>query len=98
MGCTLVILKFCERGTKTALTDTIEKWQGRFREEITAAAASAEENLKKEGMTLIEPSAADVATAREKTAPIWQSWADENGPVAQDLLTRVSAACSPASN
>lgn len=82
-----------DEATKTALDETIQKWQGRFREEITSAAASAEENLKKEGMTLIEPSAEDVATAREATAPIWQAWADENGDVAQDLLTRVGAAC-----
>ncbi|GAB5377540.1 MAG: TRAP transporter substrate-binding protein [Acuticoccus sp.] len=87
-----------DAATQSALSETIAKWQDRFREEITAAATSAEDNLRKEGMTLIEPSAADVATAREKTAPIWQSWADDNGPVAQDLLTRVSAACSPASN
>ena len=87
-----------DEATRTALNETAQRWQGRFREEIAAAAEEAEEKLQAEGMTLIDPSEEDVAKAREQTAPIWQSWADENGEIAQDLLTRVSSACGAATN
>lgn len=79
--------------TREAFTKTAEAWQDRFHQAIAEAAGAAETNLKNEGMTLIAPSDADFAKARELTHPLWQSWADENGAVAAELLETVSTAC-----
>lgn len=82
--------------TRATLDETAAAWQGRFRDEIGAAAEEAKEKLQAEGMTLITPTDEDMATARELTAPIWQAWADEYGEISQDLLTRVGQACGAA--
>lgn len=79
---------------RTVLTDTAKEWQGRFREAITQAAIDARQKLKEEGMTLTEPSPEDIATARERTRPMWEEWAGENGDIAKELLGEVSAACA----
>ncbi|MEZ5932639.1 MAG: TRAP transporter substrate-binding protein DctP [Alphaproteobacteria bacterium] len=79
---------------QTALTETAEAWQGKFREAIDAAAKEAEEKLTAAGMTLLTPTSEDFASARATTKPIWQAWADANGEIAQKLLDQVSAACS----
>ncbi|WP_157961664.1 TRAP transporter substrate-binding protein [Acuticoccus kandeliae] len=80
--------------TKDALTKTAEAWEGKFREAIDAAAATAADKLTAAGMTLVTPSSDDFATAQETTKPIWQAWADANGDIAKELLDKVSAACA----
>lgn len=80
---------------KEVITGRARVWQDGFRKEITAAAETAATKLKEAGMTLEEPSAADFATARETTRPMWETWAKENGDIARSLLDTVSKACAP---
>lgn len=80
--------------TADVLRARASAWQGRFREAIEAAADNAKEKLVAQGMTLITPSAQDVAKARELTSPMWQAWAEENGDFAASMMERVSAACT----
>ena len=44
------------------------------------------------GMTVVEPAADDAELARDKLAPFWESWAEENGPEYQQALARVRQA------
>ena len=44
------------------------------------------------GMTVVEPAANDAELARDKLAPFWESWAEENGPEYQQALARVRQA------
>lgn len=51
----------------------------------TTAAFVEDEKAQKEsqaaaGMTLVDAAEGDAAAAREKLAPFWESWAEENGP------------------
>ncbi|MCF3935483.1 TRAP transporter substrate-binding protein DctP [Acuticoccus sp. M5D2P5] len=79
--------------TQTALADTAAAWQDKFRAGIEEAAAAAKTNLEAEGMTLIDPSEADIAKARELTSPLREQWVSENGELADRLLSSVSGAC-----
>lgn len=79
--------------TQKTLTERANAWQGRFRDAINAAAEEAETKLEAEGMTLITPSAEDIAKARELTLPLWEKWATDNGDTARKLLDSVSTAC-----
>lgn len=80
--------------TRAALTETAKAWQGKFREAITAAATEAQDKLKAEGMSLVEPTAEDIEKARAITRPIWEAWAEANGEVSAKLLDTVAAACA----
>jgi len=79
--------------TQKTLTERAAAWQGKFRDAINAAAGEAETKLEAEGMTLVAPSADDIAKARELTHPLWETWASDNGDTARKLLDSVSAAC-----
>ena len=64
----------------------------------TAAFLEDEEVQKKAqseaGMTLVDAAEGDAAIAREKLAPFWESWAEENGPAYAEALATVRAAIS----
>lgn len=77
------------------LTARARVWQEGFHKEIAAAAETAAAKLKEEGMTLEAPGAADFETARATTRAMWESWAEENGEIAGQLLATVSKACAP---
>ncbi|MEJ8570583.1 TRAP transporter substrate-binding protein DctP [Microbaculum marinum] len=79
---------------RAALDDTVQNWQLQFREAIETAAVEAGSKLEEEGMELIDPSESDIQTARDVTKPMWNAWAEENGPLAAELLKTVSNACS----
>ncbi len=79
---------------RDALEQTAAEWEGKFKDAIGEAANEAAANLEAEGMTLITPTDADFAAAREATQPIWAAWAEGNGDVAATLLDQVDGACS----
>ncbi|NVK34793.1 MAG: ABC transporter substrate-binding protein, partial [Rhodobacteraceae bacterium] len=62
----------------------------------TAAFLVDEEAQKKSqseaGMTLVDAADGDQAMAREKLAPYWEAWAEENGPEYVDALKTVRQA------
>lgn len=76
------------------LEETAAAWQGRFREAIQEAAASAETRLQEKGLKLVSPNDADIKQARDVTRPMWEAWAEKNGDTARELLDKVSAACA----
>lgn len=63
---------------------------------ITAEFLTDEEAQKtsqaEAGMTITEAGEGDAAIAREKLAPFWESWAEENGPDYVEALARVREA------
>ncbi|MCB1971687.1 MAG: TRAP transporter substrate-binding protein DctP [Geminicoccaceae bacterium] len=63
----------------------------------TTAAFLEDEEVQKEaqskaGMTLVDAAEGDADMAREKLAPFWESWAEENGPEYVEALATVRAA------
>ena len=64
--------------------------------QITAQMANEEDGLSKKfaegGMTVTEPSAADIALAVKTMAPYWDESAKTRGAEAQDALATVRAA------
>jgi TRAP-type C4-dicarboxylate transport system substrate-binding protein len=71
-----------------------EEWAPRYYKESEATDQTARQNMQKNGVTLIDPSPADVKRARELLHPLWNAWAGKNGPVAKQLLDKVGAACA----
>ena len=74
--------------------DKSEEWAPRYYSESEATDQKARQNMQNNGVTLVDPSAEDVKMAKRVLRPIWDSWADKNGAVAEELLQKVSAACS----
>ena len=72
--------------------DKIEEWTPKYFEAAEQADRAALENMQKHGVTLTQPTAADLEHVRQLLRPLWDSWAKANGPVAADLLQRVMKA------
>lgn len=70
------------------------RWEGTFREEVGKLDAAAREALASQGMTLTDPSDADIKTLRDATADIGAKWASANGKVAEEILTGLQQNCN----
>jgi TRAP-type C4-dicarboxylate transport system substrate-binding protein len=44
------------------------------------------------GVTITEPSAADLAEAEKRVTPYWKEWGEKRGGVSQEALQKVRAA------
>lgn len=73
--------------------DTAKEWRPKYIQAIADADNAARKLFVEKGGTLIEPSAADIAKARETLQPMLDKWAKDNGAVSQEMLTKVAAAC-----
>jgi TRAP-type C4-dicarboxylate transport system substrate-binding protein len=73
--------------------DKVNEWRPKYIEAINDADNAARKTFVEKGGTLVEPSAADIAKARELLQPMLDKWAKDNGATSQELLTKVAAAC-----
>ncbi|RYF36891.1 MAG: hypothetical protein EOO21_00850, partial [Comamonadaceae bacterium] len=73
--------------------DKSAEWAPKYFAASQEADQAAQKNMKANGVSMIEPPAAEVAAVKTLLRPMWDQWAQKNGPVAADLLQRVSAAC-----
>lgn len=73
--------------------DKAQEWAPQYRKTIEDGEVTARRRLVEKGEQLITPTAADQERARTATKPIWEAWAKQGGPVAQELLAATSAAC-----
>lgn len=75
------------------IADKSAEWAPRYFAESEATNTAALKNMKDNGVTITDPAAADVDNVKATLKPMWNKWAEKNGPVAADLLARVSATC-----
>lgn len=73
--------------------DKSREWTPRYFQASKDANDTALKNMIDHGVEITEAAADDVAKVKETLRPMWEKWAGANGPVAADLLERVSAAC-----
>lgn len=71
-----------------------KEWQPKYIKAIEDADAAARKKFVDKGGVLIEPTAADIAKARELLKPMLDKWVKANGPASQEMLAKVSAACN----
>ena len=74
--------------------DQAAEWTPRYYSESEATDQAARNNMKKHGTILVDPTPEDMATARKTLRDLWAKWANKNGPVAKELLEKVSSACA----
>lgn len=67
------------------------EWGPRYRQMSEEGDRAARANLVKNGVTLREPSAADMAKARTLMRPMWEGWADRYPGTGRDLLAKATA-------
>ncbi len=75
------------------LLDKAKAWAPKYRAELIAADGAARKTLTEKGMTLREPSPADMEKFRAITRPMWKEWTDKNGPMAEKMLNTALEAC-----
>lgn len=73
--------------------DKSREWAPRYFEASEEANTAALQNMIDNGVVITEATAEEVAEVKETLSPMWEKWASANGPVAADLLERVSKAC-----
>lgn len=73
--------------------DKSAEWTPKYYAASQEADQAALKNMKAQGVSMVEPPAEDIAAMKTLLRPMWDTWAKKNGPVAADLLQRVSAAC-----
>jgi TRAP-type C4-dicarboxylate transport system substrate-binding protein len=66
-----------------------EKWFGKYKALTPQFEAEARANLVKQGMQLFELSQADLQAAKKLMRPMWDEWAQKNGPLAQKMLKQI---------
>ncbi len=72
-----------------------KEWQPKYLQMIIEeGAGGAEKKLAEKGEVFITPTPDDIARAKAATRPMWESWAKENGPVAQQVYEAVNKACN----
>ncbi|MDR1828016.1 MAG: TRAP transporter substrate-binding protein DctP [Methylobacteriaceae bacterium] len=72
--------------------DKIAEWTPKYFAGAEAADKTSMDNMTAHGVVLTSPTPEDVAMVRELLHPMWEAWAQQNGPVAQDLLAKVMKA------
>lgn len=78
---------------KKLVQDKSAEWAPKYYAASREADLAALKNMKSQGVTMVEPPAAEIAEVKTLLRPMWEQWATKNGPVAADLLKRASAAC-----
>lgn len=73
--------------------DKGKEWQAKYIQAIMGADNAARKRFIEKGGVLIDPTPADIEKARAELRPMLDKWAKDNGPVSQEMLTKVSAAC-----
>ena len=69
------------------------EWAPKYRESLIEADKTARRTLTEKGVTLLEPTAAEMARLREVTRPMWTEWSGKNGDVAKRMLAAAAEAC-----
>lgn len=50
------------------------------------------DKMKQAGVALITPKTEEMAKVKQKVKPLWQKWADKNGPIAAEAMNAATAA------
>ena len=72
----------------------IDEWAPKYNSMSLEGDVAARENLRANGVTLVEPSAQDMQQARELLSPFWAEWAQTQGEVGSQLLDVARSACA----
>jgi TRAP-type transport system periplasmic protein len=78
---------------RTIVLAKSREWVPKYRQMIEEGEVAAKQKLVEKGEKLVEPAAQDIAKARTVTRPLWDAWAKDGGPVAQNLLAKSTQAC-----
>lgn len=78
---------------KAILMAKIHEWTPRYTEMSEQSDIEARANLKANKVTLVEPSADDMAKGRALMKPMWNQWAKKYGATGQQLLDSTTKAC-----
>jgi TRAP-type transport system periplasmic protein len=75
------------------LVDKAHEWAPKYRQAMIEGDAAGRKTLIAKGMTLYDPTPAEMTKFRELTRPMWKEWTDKNGPIAKKMLDAAVAAC-----
>jgi TRAP-type C4-dicarboxylate transport system substrate-binding protein len=67
-----------------------DEWYLKFKESTPKFEMDARKNIQEKGITFNELSPADFEKAQKIMRPMWEEWANKNGPIAQKLLAEVT--------
>lgn len=67
-----------------------EKWFRKYKELTPQFESEARSSLATQGMQLFELSEADLQTAKRLMQPMWDEWAQKNGPLAEKMLKQIT--------
>jgi TRAP-type C4-dicarboxylate transport system substrate-binding protein len=68
------------------LREKTKEWYVKFRKSTPEFEMQARKNVQEKGIKFNELSAPDFEKARKMMRPMWEEWANKNGPIAQKLL------------
>lgn len=77
---------------RAIMQNKITEWTPKYFAGAEAADQAAMNNMAAHGVTMSFPAAEDLTKTRDLLRPMWEEWANKNGPVAQELLRKVAAA------
>lgn len=78
------------------LREKFAEWAPKYNAMSQENDTLARENLGKNGVTLVDPSAQDMEKAATALRPLWDKWAEQNGDTGASLLDVAMKACNPA--
>lgn len=95
MGHQFVLINLSEfdslpKDVQDILNKKGQEWFGKYKELTPQFEAEARANLVKQGVQLFELSEADLEAAKKLMRPMWDEWAEKNGPLAQKMLKQIS--------
>lgn len=79
---------------KTLFLAKAKEWAPKYRQALVDGDRDARKILTEKGMILRETTPEETARLRAVTRPIWEEWAQKNGPTAQSMLAKVVETCS----
>jgi TRAP-type C4-dicarboxylate transport system substrate-binding protein len=72
----------------------IDEWAPKYNNMSEEGDVAARDNLRANGVTLVEPSAEDMQQARKLLRPLWSDWAKAHGDVGSQLLETAESVCA----
>lgn len=78
--------------TRTKVQALVDEHTKKIGAAMAAEDAELTRKLSEMGVTITEPSAADLAEAEKRVTPYWKEWGEKRGGVSQEALQKVRAA------
>lgn len=76
------------------VADKAAEWAPKYFKASQEADLAAIKNMRDHGVVFTTPSAAEMTATKTSLQPMWEKWADKNGPIAASLLAKARIACN----